>query len=274
MKILITGIHSALGKAIADGLDGHDVIGLARREHPRYRTILCDLLAGVPPLPAFDVCLHLAFITDPKWCRERPADAYRINVTATQSLLGRAGRFVFLSTGSVYGFRDGLSDEARRPEPEDDYTRLKYEAEQVVLRRANAAVLRPFWPYGPATRPDSVVNRLITRVASGAEVELHEGGRPRLSPVYISDLVAAARLFCLGELSGVYNVAGPQVASIEEMAGMIGRLLGRRPVFRATGKCVKDVAGSTEKIAPVFRPRVDLLSGLRRTIDYLRRHCP
>ena len=120
MRILITGINSALGSAIADGLDGHEVIGLARTAHDKYPTICCDLRAGVPPLPSVDVCLHLAFVTDPVFCRERRPEAYQVNVLGTKSLLKTASKFVFGVSGAApfMAFRMGCRRRAgRRPLP-------------------------------------------------------------------------------------------------------------------------------------------------------------
>jgi len=269
MRILITGITSALGSAIADSLEGHEVIGLARREHEGYPTICCDLRAALPRLPEVDVCLHLAFANDPRYCKEHSGEAHRINVLATKQLLKIASRFVFISSGSVCGFQDGLSSETVVPAPADDYARMKLEAENVVASHQRRAVLRWFYPYGPGTKPESLVNRLIRRVEADEEIPLHNDGRPCINPIFITDLVAATRVFCVGHLEGVYNVAGREVVSIEELARLIGEAVGRRPIFRMTGQPIQDMAGSTAKLSEFYRPKVSLQDGLSRTVHSL-----
>jgi nucleoside-diphosphate-sugar epimerase len=269
MRILITGINSALGAALADGLMGHEVIGLGRHAHPRHRTVLCDLRGEVPPLPAVDLCLHLACVTDPKYCSEHPAEAYRVNVSGTARLLGRARRFVLVSTGSVYGYQEGPLDEGRRPAPGDDYARLKWAAEREVAGHPDAAILRYFFPYGPGAKPGSLVNRLIRCVESGAAVELHEGGQPWVNPIYFTDVVAATRVVCTEGLRGIYNVAGNEVVSVRSLAERIGRMLGKQPRFRGSGKRVKDLVGDTGKLGKVFGPEVSLTAGLKATIEWL-----
>ncbi len=269
MRILVTGITSALGDAVAHSLAEHEVLGLARKAHPRFRTIICDFRNDLPRLPSVDVCLHMAAITDAAYCRQWPSEARRVNVSATSLLLRCAARFVYVSTGSVYGYQCGPATEDQKPRPMNEYAESKFAAEEEVGSHANAVALRFFFPYGPRTKPDALINRLIGRIASGQAIEVPANGGPRTNPVFVSDVVRATKAFCLETLNGVFNVAGNEVVSIRELAEMIGDILGKSPVFRSSGDNVQDLAGSTEKMRTVFTPTVDLRSGLRKTIAHL-----
>src|SRR5262249_37747424 len=165
---------------------------------------------------------------------------------------------------------DGLLTEGLAPTPVDDYARLKWEAERLLEGHPNAAILRYFFPYGPGTRPQNVINRLIRTIAAGDPVDRHEGGRPRTNPLYLSDLVEATRRFCLGRARGTFNVGGTEVVSIAELAERIGALLDTRPVFRPTGRHHKDMNGSVARMLRVFAPRVPLHEGLRTTVAHFR----
>ena len=180
--------------------------------------------------------MHLACATDPNYCREHYQEAYRVNVEGTVRLLEQSRRFLFVSTGSVYGHQDCLLKEDREPEPGDEYAAMKRAAEKEVGKHPNAAVLRVFFPYGPATKPGSLVNRLIGNIVAGTPVELHEDGRPKINPIYISDLAEATRIFCLEPVTGVYNVAGREVVSIKDLAEMIGKAWGNVPCFVQPGR--------------------------------------
>ena len=266
MRILITGINSALGTAVADSLTGHEVIGLGRRAHPKYETILADLLHEVPPLPDFDVCLHMAFITDSKYCEANPDAAHRVNVAATAALAAAAPRFVLASTGYVYGFQDRPLDEDMPLAPHDAYSAMKLAAESALAQHPNAAVLRYFFPYGPSSKPGGVINRLIVKIAAGEEIELHEGNRPRTNPIFIADAARATAEFCLENHRGIFNVGGDEVVSIKDLAESIGKLLGRTPRVRPTGRKIKDMIGKTQRLSRLFRPTVSLANGLQSTI--------
>ena len=266
MRILITGINSALGSAVADSLADHEVLGLGRKRHPRYETIVCDLRDSLPPLPAVDVCLHMAFITDPKFCETNQNEAYQVNVAATASLAAAATRFILVSTGYVYGFQDGPLDEELPLAPHDAYSAMKLTAEATASQHPNAAVLRYFFPYGPSSKPGGVINRLIDNIAAGKEIDIHEGNRPRTNPIFIVDVARATRLFCLEHHRGIFNVGGDEVVSIKDLADSIGKLLGRYPRFRPTGRKIKDMVGDTHKLGRLFQPAVSLAGGLASTI--------
>ncbi len=271
MRILITGINCALGTAVADSLAGHDVIGLGRAPHSLYETIVCDLRHELPPLPTVDVCLHMAFITDPKYCAENHFEAQRVNVAATAELAKAAPRFILASTGYVYGFQDGPLDEEMPLAPHDAYSAMKLAAEEIANRHPNSAVLRYFFPFGPATKPGGIINRLIQRVEANDEIDVHDDDRPRTNPIYISDLARATRLFCLENHCGTFNVGGDEALSIKEMAALIGKLSGKNPRFRPTGKKIGNMVGSTNKLERLFRPTVSFASGLATTIAGIKK---
>jgi UDP-glucose 4-epimerase len=268
MRILITGINSALGIALAESLTQHEVVGLAKTRHPKYPTVLCNLGSPLPSLPAVDVCVHLASITDPGYCREHYEEAYEVNVAATMRLLKAAPRLVYVSTGSVYGFRDCVLKETMTPKPEDAYAILKRLAEEKVRESPNSAVLRYFFPYGPGTKAGTLVNRLIAHICNGKEVDLNVDGGPRINPMYVADTVALTRMFCLENMTGVFNVAGNEVVSVRELAEMIGRAVGKRVKFRPTGRTIKDMVADTTKCDKLLRPTVNLDNGIRATVEF------
>jgi nucleoside-diphosphate-sugar epimerase len=214
--------------------------------------------------------LHFASITDPRVCREDRATAYRVNVTATQELAHLAERFVFISTGYVYGFRAGALHEKLSPDPSDAYAELKLAAERVVAALPGSLILRYFFPYGPGTKPNSLVNRLIQCIGQGDPVLLNEHARPWVNPIHVSDLVSATKQLALGQSTGVYNVAGREVVSIRDLADRIGVCLGTRPVYRHTGKPMGSMIGCIDKLEAHYVPQAGLDVGLARTVAHLQ----
>ena len=61
-------------------------------------------------------------------------------------------------------------------------------------------------------------------------------------------------------------MGGEEVLSIKEMARLIGKRLGKEPGFFATGKKIKDMVGTTDKLGRLFRPAVNFANGLSSTI--------
>jgi UDP-glucose 4-epimerase len=245
MRIVVTGTTGFIGSYLAEMLidDGHEVIALARRpEVVSVRDGLtpmeCDLMRDVElDIPGVDAIVHLAQANvDP---RERPRELFGVNTVSTNELLAwgaraEVRRFVYASSGSIYGLGDGAVSEETPRRATDLYAVSKRSAEDLVGAYASeydsTVVVRPFAPYGPGQQ-GRLVPGLIARIREGRPVTINDGGRPRMTPIFVDDV---ARAFAAAlELEGdhVVNVAGDEVVSIAELAELIGDALGRAPSF-------------------------------------------
>src|SRR3989338_8398271 len=123
MKILVTGISSNLGTLIARRLSqDHEVTGISTRNFREFKTVNFDLGYDKElDLEPVDLCIHLAFITNPGLC-EKDDMAYKVNVIGTKKILDyckkeKIKKFVLASTGGVYGFSDKVLKENMKPHP-------------------------------------------------------------------------------------------------------------------------------------------------------------
>lgn len=148
----MTGSSGHIGAAVAARLAGqHRVVGLDRRPGPGTALIGSieeDRLVR-SAVRGMDAIVHTAALHAPDLGRASAEEFHRVNVEATRRLLeaaaeARVGRFVLLSTTSVYGCssRPGPPatwvDEDLTPKPEDDYDRTKLEAEALAREVADA----------------------------------------------------------------------------------------------------------------------------------------
>jgi len=111
---------------------------------------------------------------------------------------------------------------------------------------------------------------MIDSISAGTPVSLSRGGEPRINPIYVTDLVRIM-VEAIGQ-SGTYtvNVAGPDAASIRDLAMIIGRHVGREPIFEARDLPPRgDFVASTTLMHELFRAGdlVSLNDGLRLMID-------
>ena len=281
MKILITGISSSLGTLIARRLSQHhEITGISTRKFREFKTINFDLGSDRDlDIGPVDLCIHLAFITDPYIC-EKDARAYKVNIIGTKKILDyckneKIKKFVLASTGGVYGFSDKILKEDFKPRPYDAYSSMKYQAEEMAKKYSNyfeVLILRYFFPYGPETKRDSLINNLIYKVVNGRRIILHEEGKPVINPIYINDAVEVTNLLCLKKFKGtnIINVAGPESASIKEITQMIASIMGKKPVFQPSKEVFKDMAASIKKLSKYYKPRITLKEGLKMTIKNLK----
>jgi nucleoside-diphosphate-sugar epimerase len=281
MRVLLTGASGFVGGHLAPALvnAGHEVICVVRDQAryvppPGATAIQVDLLEPFGgALPPSDAAIHLA------QANVRFPDAanelFRVNSLSTQELLDYARRegaerFLFASTGSVYGFADRPFRESDPPSSHDFYAVTKTIGEELVAAYRGfflTGIVRLVAPYGPG-QVARMIPRLLERVRAGEPITLNAGGRPRLNPIYIDDVVRVLVAWLeLGD-HAVVNVGGDEAVGVRELAELIGGTVGKDPVFEtAPNGPAGDIVVDTTRLKELFSPGplVPLAEGLRRT---------
>lgn len=111
-------------------------------------------------------------------------------------------------------------------ESDSAYARTKGEGETAVLaHRPDAVILRPSVIFGS---DDGFYNRLAAMTRFGP-ILFVPGVNTRIQPVYVLDVARVAAMGAKGELaSGIYELAGPDVMTMREIARQILRTVDRR----------------------------------------------
>ena len=282
MRILVTGAAGFIGgnlvPALVDG--GHDVYALVRDasayQPPTGASVVgCDLARPLERafLPRVDAIVHLAQANVP--FPDSATELYRVNTASTQELLDHArrtgaARFLYASSASVYGLGDRPFREDGPLSADDFYAVTKLNAEQLVAAHRpflQSVVFRFVAPYGPGQR-SRLIPTLIRRVRAGEPITLNDGGRPRMNPIFVGDVVRVVTGALEADGHHVVNVAGDEVVSIRDLAELAGRAVGREPVFQdgeggATGDLIVDTRRLHELLD--LRPLVPLSEGIRLT---------
>lgn len=216
MRITVTGgtgfIGSHLVRSLKEG--GHEVNCLERGKN--------DIADADMDLRGADAVFHLAGLLGKHGIQEE--EYWRVNFEGTKNILGlarKAGvkKFVHVSTG-------GAAD------PRTIYEKSKAKAEEEVLKNKeeiNVTVVRPEFVYGPG---DKHVLGLFK--AARKPFPLFNGGRSRLHPTYIDDVVAILLDSLERPDSGeVIMAAGERIVTVRELAELMARAQGKklRPVY-------------------------------------------
>jgi nucleoside-diphosphate-sugar epimerase len=219
--------------------------------------------------------VHLASLREPSG-DAGAEQLFSVNVGSTAALVeyavgAGARRFIYGSTGGVYGYRAARIRESLKPAPFDLYTLSKWHGETVVAReqRLSSVVVRYFFPYGPGQRA-GLVPRLANTIASGRSVTLYQRGRvPHINPVFVEDAADLTRRALLASTTLVVNCAGPDIVTVRELSHRVGAILGVPPSFvlgrdPKVGDMVASLSQSARALG--FTPRVSLDAGLERTL--------
>jgi nucleoside-diphosphate-sugar epimerase len=280
MRVLVTGATGFVAAHLIPRLaaDGHEVLALghdAERIPDDAEPLVVDLTQPFEPgsLPAADAIVHLAQANVP--FPDGAQELFAVNAASTLGLLEHARtsgarRFVFTSSASVYGFGDRPFVEDDEPGATDFYSLTKRTAERLVeayREHVGTTVLRLVAPYGPGQRA-RLIPALVQRVRDGRPVTLDDGGRPRMSPIFVDDVVEVIVRALGSDGHQLVNVAGDELVSIGDLATLIGSAVGREPVFEQVDGASGDLAVDNARMHDVFdlRSLVTLEDGLSRTV--------
>ncbi len=281
MKILVTGATGFIGNHLVRKLQGaHEVFALTRGQPSPdgpNEVIWVEQNLSEPldysRLPQkLDVVIHLAQSKFYKDFPERAEDIFAVNVNSTFNLLeyarkAKAERFIFASTGGVYGYSYEKFVETDPVSPLNFYFSSKYIAELLIgnyQQFFHTAVLRLFFAYGAGQARTMLVPSLVGSVLSDNPIVLYGTDGLRINPVHVGDVVEAIRQTLRLEGHHLINLGGPQVLSLREIGHIIGKRLGREPSFKVCdGQEPRDlVCDVTKMVALLGEPQVVFSEGV------------
>jgi nucleoside-diphosphate-sugar epimerase len=193
MKITITGGAGYIGCKLSEQLlnQGHHVVCvdwlkwgiepiLNIVDHPNFELHNVDICTPEVEtlIKTSDSVIHLAGIIGFPACNAQPDLAYRINVEGTKRVIDASAgkKFVYASTGSVYGELNSVCTEEVDANPLSTYAEYKLKGEE-YLAGSNAVILRPATAFGVSNRlrNDLLINDFTKRAIFDNKLELFEG---------------------------------------------------------------------------------------------------
>jgi uncharacterized protein YbjT (DUF2867 family) len=148
------------------------------------------------------------------------------------------------------------------PESASPYIRARGRGELVVQQEfPGATIVRPGAMFGPG---DALFGTLAEIVRLLPVVPLIGGGRTRLQPVYVEDVVEAiVRILAdRGTAGRTYELAGPGVYTLRKLVSFVQRLIGRPPLVVPVPFAVAEVLAQLFHLLrnpPLTTSQVDLL---------------
>ena len=150
--IMLSGASGFLGSEILRYLTnkGHDLLGLSHRGQAGEKTLAIDLREPLQvaqlmtEVPAHWL-IHTAAYREPDFCEKNREESYRLNVSATASLLAALPartRMLYISTDYVFDGEQAPYAELDRTNPINEYGKQKRESELLVLADPRHIVLR------------------------------------------------------------------------------------------------------------------------------------
>ncbi len=282
MRVTVIGSRGLLGQRLVSQLQGqqHTVHAVSSRTSGGIDPESGRLSAAFAYPAGTEAVVYLAQSPHYRRLPEMIAHVWNVNVISAVEAADaarRAGvsRFIYASTGSVYGPSFTSLGESASVRRDRYYPLSKLQAEEALAPLRNdlrLTMLRPFGLYGPG-QTGMLVSNLADSVAKRQPITIDrnpcdpgdEAGL-KISLCYVDDAAAmVARLLTVAEPPPVLNIAGALPVSIREIAETIGALLEREVLFSEVERQREtDLIADTTLLRATLQPTwTDLAQGLR-----------
>ncbi len=304
MPVFLTGATGFLGSHLAVELARRGaVVHALRRDPSRTTRIPCpavtwhlgdltdlDSLQNAVAQSRPAVVFHLGAYGAVYGEKDDPA-IFQVNVEGTwnlwRALEGQRCRLVYAGSCGEYGECRGPIREDQICRPQWFYPATKNAAAVLLSalgRRGDreVVILRPFGPYGPADNAGRIIPLTILSLLRGEEVRVTEGAQLR-DYAFVDDHVAAFIHAALRPLPcpvRTYNIGSGQVITLRTLIETIVRAVDEKVMERVrfgaipyrpdeTWEMYCDSSAATDELG--WSPRVPLIDGINRTVEWYRR---
>ena len=272
-NILVTGATGLIGSCLVEVLmmhpDRNYHVYAAGRNEERARSLFAaysedaafhfvayDVMQPVHADVSFHYIIHAASNASPNFFVQQPVEVMKANVMGVCHLMDYGlqhdmRRFLYVSTGEVYGEGDGrvfteeYSGYVDTMSPRSCYPSSKRAAETMCVSYAeeygvDAVVARLSHVYGPCfTESDNrVYAQFIRNVLQGEDIVMKSTGEQFRSWCYVVDAVSGLlHVLLKGERGNAYNVAdAASNISIRQLAEMVAEIGKRQVVMNVAGE--------------------------------------
>ncbi|ARK30744.1 NAD-dependent epimerase/dehydratase family protein [Halalkalibacter krulwichiae] len=310
MKILVTGAAGFIGSNLCEQLlqqKNVNVIGIdyfigptkkliteknivSLVTNPQFQFIQEDLLTidWEKYLEGVDYVFHLAGIPGVRSSWGTDFKKYvRNNIDVTQRLLEACknvslSKFIYSSTSSIYGEKEGKVSEEAKPEPLSPYGITKLTGEYLchVYRKSfgvPTVILRYFTVYGPRQRSDMAFHKFIRHALEDQPIHIFGNGKQSRDFTFVTDCATAtaAVAFADNVVGETINIGGKERASVIEVIRLLEQLLNKNIKIQFEKKAIGEPMHTWADITKAerllnYQPRISLKEGLMREIDYIK----
>lgn len=267
-NILITGATGLIGSCLVEVLmsrqdKDYHVYATGRNEErararfaeyaddPAFHFFKYDVMKPLEGDTDFQFIIHAASNASPNFFATKPVEVIKANIDGVANLMDYGlhhglKRFLFISSGEVYGEGDGrvftedYSGYVNPISPRSCYPSSKRAAETLCVSYGaeygiDTVIARPCHTYGPNfTESDNrVYAQFIRNVLNGEDIVMKSTGAQFRSWCYVVDCVSAIlHILLKGESGQAYNIADESSnISIRELAEMIAEIGGKKVVI-------------------------------------------
>ena len=199
------------------------------------------------------------------------------NILGTKKVIdscirNKVTRIIHASTSSVYG-KFAVGDELQDTKPISPYGITKLAAENLLFALTSSnnldfTILRYFSVYGPGQRPDMAIQKFLTAIKMGQEINITGDGTQKRDITYVQDVVEATiSASSITEKKQIFNISGGKQFTLNQIIDECFNVSGLKSKINYVDRPIGDqeeTFGDISKAQKLlgFNPTFDIKTGL------------
>ena len=199
------------------------------------------------------------------------------NILGTKKVIdscikNKVTKIIHASTSSVYG-KFAVGDELQDTKPISPYGITKLAAENLLFALTNSnnldfTILRYFSVYGPGQRPDMAIQKFLTAIKIGKDINITGDGTQKRDITYVEDVVEATiSASSLTEKKQIFNISGGKQFTLNQIIDECFNVSGLKSKINFVDRPIGDqeeTFGDITKAQKLlgFNPTFDIKTGL------------
>jgi len=286
-KILITGHNGFIGSHLVKSLSNYNLIGISEKINKNNE--ITQIKKNITKLTIHDIpkdifcIIHLAALTDVKFCQDNPKKCYDVNINGTLNILEitkqLGSKLIFVSTSHVYGKPKKVPiNEDSTTHPESIYSGSKLAGEVLCESYSKSfdldiSILRLFSVYGPNAPQHLVTSRIISQLLTKNNISIGNTF-PKRDFVFIDDVIKAIYMV-LERSSGfnIFNIGSGKSHSILDLCTTLQKISGKKSTIKSIKSLKRknetlEIVSNISKIKKLgWKPTTSFVNGLKKTYD-------
>ena len=199
------------------------------------------------------------------------------NIVGTKKVIdscirNKVTKIIHASTSSVYG-KFAVGNELQDTKPISPYGITKLAAENLLFALTSSnnldfTILRYFSVYGPGQRPDMAIQRFLTSIKMGQEINITGDGTQKRDITYVQDVVEATiSASSISEKKQIFNISGGKQFTLNQIIDECFNVSGLKSKINYIDRPIGDqeeTFGDISKAQKLlgFNPTFDIKTGL------------